>query len=215
MIDPTGNGETVYVVGHEAEETVEKLNESTNIEITRDEASGQLSYTGEAVTEADKVLAEAIDSKEVAVRVDTGKTQVDTDGRAGADSEVVGGAYMGNRAVSDAATGERKVIANQFLDLKECKANEAKGFDPAGNVVAHEVMEAYISGKDVYDSGGQGYSRVQGVKNGNYDKGHYEALKAMPLQHVKLTRDSSGNFVQQASYIPNSGYAPIDTSKLR
>src|SRR4029078_1720316 len=62
FIDPDGMGPTdVIINGSEADKAFKQLQKSTSLKLTRDNATGKVTATGEAKTDDDKKLKNAID----------------------------------------------------------------------------------------------------------------------------------------------------------
>ena len=138
FIDPDGMSEKIFVYGKEAEETTEELNKTTNLVLSRNK-SGEISYTGQAISNYDKELAKAIDDPNVIVNLETGiKTNTVTlDGHT-ITAPVVGGKFKGSRIADDGI-----VIASQLVNLESAKKLENAGLGGAGATVGHELLEGY------------------------------------------------------------------------
>src|SRR5690606_18696704 len=68
--DPLGmSADDVIIKGKLADKAVDQLNASTSLEITRDQKTGKLSATGEAKTESDQLLLEAINDEKITVKI--------------------------------------------------------------------------------------------------------------------------------------------------
>jgi len=146
-IDPDGRLD-VYVYGNDAAAATDALNnEHQNIEISRN-ASGKLSYTGEARTDAEKAIVQAINDEDVMVVLDTDQksTTITSNGQDGLSSgnyeaPVVGGKWNGTRASKLGG-----IIASQGINMESASKMEKGGLGTAGETVTHELLEGYYSG---------------------------------------------------------------------
>ena len=135
FIDPTGMLEEVYINGPESDAATKELQKSTSMTLTRDDKSGKISATGEAKTDADKKLSEAINSTSIKVEVTaTDKTSTS------AGKLFVGGAFMGN-TVTKTENGTT-VVAKQEVNPSVLGAI-SDGNGKPGADMRHEVTEAY------------------------------------------------------------------------
>jgi RHS repeat-associated protein len=141
FIDPDGMG-IVQITGDQADEATKQLQQSTSLKITRDEKTGQLSATGEAKTDADKRLAEAISDKNVVVRVNATSSNYTKDGHI-----FVGGAFGGSE-IMFGGKDDGKVLATQTVNPEQTKKIDAFYGESPGVSVLHEVIEAYNGGQD-------------------------------------------------------------------
>jgi RHS repeat-associated protein len=141
FIDPDGMG-IVQITGDKADEATKQLQQSTSLKITRDEKTGQLSATGEAKTDADKRLAEAISDKNVVVRVNATSSNYTKDGHF-----FVGGAFGGSE-IMFGGKDDGKVLATQTVNPEQTKKIDAFYGESPGVSVLHEVVEAYNGGQD-------------------------------------------------------------------
>ena len=184
-IDPNGALDEVFITGPDAEKTTAELNKSSSIEITRDASTGKLSATGEAKTDADKILLEAIQSESVVVNLET-KSEATYDSKDGSKGwPLVPGGFEGSEVV------DGKTVATQYLNF-EATVNVAGiiGEEP-GETVTHEVNEAYIGGRD-YPGGD--YSSA-------YQKSHTKAASAdrvkANIEFNKDTKSDPENIIMQ------------------
>ena len=139
FIDPDGMGvNDVHINGDRAKEATAQLQKSTSLKITRDEKTGQLSAAGEAKTDADKKLQEAINDKSVDVKVDATSSNYTKDG-----NWFVGGAFGGSEKKEDGT-----VVATQTVNPDHTKAIDKMNEMPKGTSVLHEVLEAFNGAKD-------------------------------------------------------------------
>ncbi|MEM7085846.1 MAG: DUF6443 domain-containing protein [Bacteroidota bacterium] len=133
--------DTVIVTGSQAEATTASLNESTSLEITRD-SDGILSAAGEAITEYDQALLDAINSESITVSLAT-TDQVFTRSPFGGDIGTIEvGSFLGS-------TGEDgSVDAVNAFNLDHAKIDEDSGGTSAGSSAGHEIIEAFEGGKE-------------------------------------------------------------------
>jgi len=193
FIDPDGMT-SVEINGEEAEKATAQLQKSTNLELARDEETGKLSAKGEAKTEADKKLLEAINDENVVVKIDATSSH-----RTKSGGWFVGGAFGGSEKK------DGKVIATQTVNPKHTKQIESFYGADKGTQMMHEVLEAYVGSKD---SPGAGPSTFDDVKNQTpngraYTNAHDKA-KAIDPRHVtpNLVWDPKGVSITKFPYNP-------------
>ncbi|MGB4229428.1 MAG: RHS repeat-associated core domain-containing protein [Bacteroidales bacterium] len=138
LIDP--NGEKVYIVGDAADEATTQLqNNFTNIKITRNTETGELSYTGKAKTLKEQFIVKAIERTDIEVNIiaENHPIYLDTYTKTGS------GSYLGNEIIKN-EDGTTKAIGKQFVIPEELgKMDLAVGDNKTGGYMLHEVAEAY------------------------------------------------------------------------
>ena len=179
LVDPDGC--EVYIFGDAAEKATNQLS-SKGINITRDEKTGLLSYTktGERLTDSDKQLIAAIDSKDVLVKVNA--TTTSTVGFEGMTlRNNLTGQFLGV-SVSDCngvwPFRTRKAEANQLVNPDECMARDNKYNVRIGVSIRHEVTESFQAGKICRRKGiscGPCWSEWNGVLINYYKHVYYKA----------------------------------------
>jgi hypothetical protein len=151
FIDPDGMRVDVYIHGPDAEKAIQELNKTSNLDITRNSETGQLSATGEATTKADKILLSAINDKGVEVNLTTTKDNSYIAKDDGIETNMIIGAYEGSE-VQTKTDGNQIVVTDQMINLDHASKDEAGGGMTIGQNVLHETLESYIGAKD--DPGG-------------------------------------------------------------
>jgi hypothetical protein len=136
--DPDGTVPEVYITGENAEEATSQLDASTSLDLTRDSETGKVSATGEATTEADKTLLEAINSESIDVNINATSSNYSENG-----NFFVGGAFGGSEVNEDGT-----VESTQTVNTDHTKAIDNMNENPPGSSVLHEVLESYIGAQD-------------------------------------------------------------------
>jgi RHS repeat-associated protein len=142
FVDPDGMGvDDVTIIGSESKKALKQLNKSTSLNITRDKKTGKLSATGEAKTDADKELLNAINDDGINVVINaTDKNFVKQNGE---DKVLIGGSFGGSKIEEDGT-----VTAFQTINPNQAKVIEGVTGAGDGVIALHEVLEAYIGAKE-------------------------------------------------------------------
>ena len=195
-IDPDGMFETVYITGKEADETTRQLNNSTSMNITRDTETGKISASGDAVTEADKTLLEAINSETIDVNINATNSNYNEN-----ENWFVGGSFGGSEVKEDG-----KVVAGQTVNPNHTKAIDKMNGIPEGVTVLHEVMEAY---NGAVDSPGANAPTFEDVANKTdsgkaYLKAHNKTVKTDPrYKSPNISKGADGIYISKFPYNRN------------
>lgn len=162
-IDPEGLApENVIINGVNADKATADLNASTSLNITRDEKTGKLSATGEAKTEADIELQNAINDTEITVEVNA------VDGFRTKDGvPFIGGSFDGSVVNKDGTITASQTVNPDTLETIDTVSGSDKG---AG--VKHDVLESYEGSKHNRDTGGSGNAIAN---KSAYQKAHNSA----------------------------------------
>lgn len=148
FIDPLGLApEDVVIVGKEADAAFEQLQASTSLTLTRNEKTGKVSATGEAKTDADKKLLEAVNDSGVQVTVNT------TDKNYTTTSDGVSRTFDGDAFLGSTVNDNGVVVTNQLLNPTTAKTIDDAQNGQEGTVAKHAVLESYIAAKDNPGSG--------------------------------------------------------------
>lgn len=138
--DPSGANPEVFVTGNDAERAVQELQKQTNLILTRDAATGKLSSSGMAVTDADQVLCDAINDPNIAVNLEATSSNQVTSKVDGSPIDLTIGAFDGSKSQGN------QVVASQFINVDHVnKASSIAG--SAGQNVMHEIVESYMGAK--------------------------------------------------------------------
>jgi len=164
--DPDGMAPfDVIIKGKEAEKATEQLNASTSLEITRDQKTGKLSATGEAETEHDQQLLDAIQDEKITVEINaTNKNKQN-------GKFIFGDSFQGSKEKSN---GE--VVAKQTLNPNQAKVIEDFAEMPQGSIAKHAVLEAYSGAQNdagAYPQQKDAYHRAHDATNLIYPAGDY------------------------------------------
>ena len=148
LVDP--KGKEVYISGDDAEQATKQLS-SRGLTITRDENTGKLSYikTGKKLSQREKALISAIDSKSVRVDVNaTTQSSVPLDDNYSLDNSMYCGQFLGvtlpaecnNKGLRE--TAETKQLVNPLI----CEERDKHCNVPIGTSLVHEITESYQAG---------------------------------------------------------------------
>jgi hypothetical protein len=160
-----------YIRGKAAGEATAQLQEATpNLQIKRDEETGQLSYDGQAKTRAERKVAEVIDDDKITVNIIAENSATFT--YMGRNYKTNGGSFLGNVIVNN-ADGSNSAHTFQYVN-PEMFANDYKG--NIGQGMLHEISESHIGGKISLRNGIPAGPAVHDVFNPIYDKAHNRAL---------------------------------------
>ena len=143
LVDP--DGREVYITGDAADKATKQLS-SRGITVTRDNETGRLSYTltGKKLSKEDKVLMEAINSKNVIVNVNaTTSSTVEFEGESLGNSRYTG-QFLG---VSVTDCENRIATASQLVNPDVCARRDGEYKVPIGISMRHEVTEAFRAGE--------------------------------------------------------------------
>ena len=149
LVDP--DGKEVYITGNAADKAAEQLS-SRGMTVTRDSKTGRLSYTltGKNLSEEDRVLINAINSKNVIVNVNaTTARTVDFEGASLGNSQYTG-QFLG---VSVTDCENRVATASQLVNPDVCSRRDGEYEVPIGISMRHEVTEAFRAGEICLDEG--------------------------------------------------------------
>ncbi len=164
------NGRDVYIFGQDSKKTVEYMNEEkdkTGLTISID-AKGKLSVEGKPLTESAKIVYNAINSKDIEVRLFTVRKNYLNDNNK-KDSYISVGAYNGNYEK------DGKIIAVQYFNLLQAIAYRDAGGSSVAVSAYHEIKEPFIGAFLISGTGGFGLSHLltthtdpQGLGDPNY-----------------------------------------------
>jgi RHS repeat-associated protein len=143
LVDP--DGREVYITGDAADKATKQLS-SRGITVTRDNETGRLSctLTGKKLSKEDKVLIEAINSKNVVVNVNaTTSSTVEFEGESLGNSRYTG-QFLG---VSVTDCENRIATASQLVNPDVCARRDGEYKVPIGISMRHEVTEAFRAGE--------------------------------------------------------------------
>jgi len=206
-IDPTGMLD-LYINGDEADDAFAALQQSSSLKLSKDE-NGKVTagtVTDEQrvnLSDGDRSLLEAITDGNVDVKLNaTSKTQFTSQDGSGPYTIRIG-TYDGSKVVN----GITK--AYQQVNLPMAKAEEAMGGLTAGEIVKHEVNEAYT-----------GAILNPGKPYGNNDSRRDEAHDIVekyddPIRKniVTHTTVNGGVYIYKKSSIVN-GHLPVSANKI-
>ncbi len=190
MTDPTGLAPNdVIITGKKAKEAFKQLNSSTSLRLKMD-SKGNVTAKGKAKTNADVALLEAINSTTVEVNL-----KATSDNFTDSGHWFVGGAFEGSE------TKDGKTIANQTVNPDMTETIDQFYNTDSGVSLLHEVLEAYIGGKESPGTNPPTFEDVQNkTPDGvNYLNAHNKAENIDP-RHVApiVTQD------------PNTGHLYIN-----
>ena len=161
--DPTGmSSNEIIVNGSQAKKYTEQLNSASNLNITRDEDTGKLSATGIAKTKADKKLLQAINDKDISVKIDA------TSDNFRGNNVIFGGAFGGSEYNNGI------IVATQVVNPIQTTIIEDLIGMSKGTIAMHETLEAYLGA--IKSPGAGGFN--SDVRS--YERAHKDAMKLEP-----------------------------------
>ena len=158
----------VIVKGKLAEKAVEQLNASSSLKITRNEKTGKLSATGEAKTEHDQQLLNAIQDKKITVNIKA------TDKNTKNGNFIFGDSFDGS-----SKNGNGKVAAKQTINPNQSEIIEEFSGMPKGSIAKHAVLEAYFGAQNNPEARPQqkdAYSKAHNAANAVFPAGDFEKI---------------------------------------
>lgn len=148
FVDPLGLApEDVVILGKDADAAFEQLQASTSLTLTRNKKTGKVSSTGEAKTDADKKLQEAITDTSVQVTINT------TDKNYAITSDGVSRTFDGDAFLGSTVNENGVVVTNQLLNTDTAKKIDDAQNGAEGTVAKHAVLESFIAAKENPGSG--------------------------------------------------------------
>ena len=199
LVDP--DGRDVYITGDAAEQATCQLS-SRGITVIRDEKTGQLSYTttGKRLSENDRRLMAAIDSKSVRVIVNATNAPTVPFEDISLNNTQWTGQFLG---VSVSDCDNRTAVASQLVNPSICKKRDNDYDVPLGTSILHEITESYEAGKIAIAEGvswGPNWREHKGFKIESpadhvYNKAHRKAtLQAIDAAPIIQKRREQANF---------------------
>ena len=134
FVDPDGRApDDIIVKGKLAQKYVDQLNSSSSLKITRNEKTGKLSATGEAKTEHDIQLLNAIKDEKITVNINaTDKNKKD-------GKFIFGDSFDGSQKKKNGVVVAKQTINPNHAEVIE----EFVGMDK-GSVAKHGTLESYF-----------------------------------------------------------------------
>lgn len=182
FIDPDGMLEEVIINGDLADKAVEQLNTASSLGVTRGEGGKLHTSTLDTkqynnLSAVDQKLYDAITSTDVSVKIDATSKNFTSD-----HTMIIGGHFEGNTKNSDGT-----VTANQTINPNQMDVIDQLTQRGAGVGTVHETLEAYIAGKNTFDSpSSKGDApAIEGVKNPGYDFAHKTA-RTIDRRHIEI-----------------------------
>lgn len=182
FIDPDGMLEEVIINGDLADKAVEQLNTASSLGVTRGEGGKLHTSTLDTkqynnLSAVDQKLYDAITSTDVSVKIDATSKNFTSD-----HTMIIGGHFEGNTKNSDGT-----VTANQTINPNQMDVIDQLTKRGAGVGTVHEALEAYIAGKNTFDSpSSKGDApAIEGVKNPGYDFAHKTA-RTIDRRHIEI-----------------------------
>ena len=170
-IDPSGALDEGYITGTAAKEATEQLRQAApNLDIQRDEESGKLSYSGTAITKAEKKIAQAIDDKNVIVNInaENSETFVHKGEKVG-HNDIGVGAFMGNELIK---SENGTMIVNTYQQVNPERSAYYDKETGSNGLMGHELLESYFGGVISLKLNSPAYPARQGTVNKIYDRAH-------------------------------------------
>ncbi len=134
FIDPDGReSDDIIVKGKLAQKYVDQLDSSSSLKITRDEKTGKLSATGEAKTEHDQQLLNAINDPKITVNINA------TDKNKKNGKFIFGDSFDGSSKKKNDL-----VVAKQTINPNQAEVIEEFAGMDKGSVAKHGTLESYF-----------------------------------------------------------------------
>lgn len=174
----------------EVKKVFEQLKKSTSLDLSIDKKTGKVTATGEAKTDADKTLKDATTDKSVVVTVNATSENFDKDG-----DFLVGGSFEGSTVESSGI-----VNAKQTINPTQAEKLDAVNGTGDGVTVLHEVLEAFIGGKD---SPGAKPVTARDATDSNPDyvkfKSAHEKARTLDPRHREpnISQDATGVYISK------------------
>ena len=155
LVDP--NGEEVYIIGDDVAAALEQLQNQTTLVLSLDE-HGKLCYSGEAKSDIDKMIVDAINDEDISVNIISTTSNI-------VHSEN-GGAYGGNSYENGSVCTDQYVCPSMLAAF-----DESVGDSKPGLTMVHELAESYYGGALALEYG-QGSAFGQGDWS-TYSEAHW------------------------------------------
>ena len=164
FIDPDGKeSDDIIVNGKLAQKYVDQLNSSSSLKITRNEKTGKLSATGEAKTEDDKQLLNAIKDEKITVNINaTDKNKKD-------GKFIFGDSFDGSQKKKNGV-----VVAKQTINPDQAEVIEEFVGMNKGSVSKHGTLESYYGAQlnpGAYPQQENAYLKAHNATNSIYPAG--------------------------------------------
>ena len=130
LVDP--NGEEVWIIGDDVAAALEQLQNQTTLVLSLDE-HGKLRYSGEAKSDIDKMIVDAINDEDISVNIISTKSNI-----VGSEN---GGAYGGNSYENGSVCTDQYVCPSMLAAF-----DESVGDSKPGLTMVHELAESYYGG---------------------------------------------------------------------
>ena len=169
LVDP--DGQDVFITGDEEskEDALKQIQQKSKNMIFSIDENGKLTFEGKAKTKMEKYMKRIIMSSQVSV-------DLCVQNNSAYDGETIdAGAFYGNMLSDD---GE-KVYASQIVNVKRASFYDKKCKSP-GNMIWHEISEAYEGGLISLDNQTDAEPKRTGIHNPIYNSAHYNAGKFFP-----------------------------------
>jgi RHS repeat-associated protein len=147
----------VIVRGPSAQGAVDRLNQTTQLDIQRDKITGKLTANGKAQTPAERELLKAINDPLSVVDLYTDKSNISVN-EDGTLSSLLPGAYKGSE-VDETGT----VTGQQLVNIANLDIIAAFNQETSAETLMHEINESYLGTK--LDPGGDYKSGYQTAHN--------------------------------------------------
>jgi len=178
------DSDTVIITGKGADKATDQLNAATSLNIVRDKKTGKLSASGNAVTDSDKLLLEAINDENITVKINATHKNKENGGY------IFGDAFNGSKIKRDGS-----VIAKQTLNPNQTEIIEKFSEMPYGSISKHATLEAYIGAKNNPGARSQqfnAYLKAHNETNKIYPEGDYQPKKQQLEIEVRYIKKKLG-----------------------
>ena len=190
------DGEEVWIIGDDVADALEQLQNQTTHVLSLDE-HGKLRYSGEAKSDIDKMIVDAINDEDISVNIISTKSNI-----VGSEN---GGAYGGNSYEKGSVCTDQYVCPSMLAAF-----DESVGDSKPGLTMVHELAESYYGGALALEYG-QGSAFGQGDWS-TYSEAHWCANQiAIGNRGPVVTRTSLRWNTKYNPSLPISPYnSPIE-----
>ena len=171
-VDTWGMLDSVFIHGGKAADyATEQLRQAApNLGIQRDKESGKLSYSGTAITKAEKKIAQAIDDKNVMVNINAKNSETFVHkGEKVGHNDIGVGAFMGNELIK---SENGTMIVNTYQQVNPERSAYYDKETGSNGLMGHELLESYFGGVISLKLNSPAYPARQGTVNKIYDRAH-------------------------------------------
>lgn len=177
----------LFIKGEASKKAFNQLQQATNLSLTMDSETGQVTATGKAKTDDDKQLLSAINSTDITINITAKSTNEISPGV----EAPLGGSFLGNKIDVESTTivegtkpynpvevSSKKVTTEQFVNPNFFAPIDSY-YETPGRSMLHEVTESFEGEKISLQ---KGVSKPPAGSSGTvYEKAHNAATTQPPI----------------------------------